>query len=84
MEIDPIDAIAVAIVRAELRHVFVRQPRRLLDFLIAGKRSERSAARRRPRRFARDRVAEYDVAREGVEIPGGRGLVCLEVSVEGL
>src|SRR5512145_449724 len=67
MELDPIDPIAVAIVRLELRSETVGQAGEFLNVLVAGHGTERGASGRRPGSLAIDGGAQHHIAGEGVE-----------------
>src|SRR5512145_535781 len=67
MELDPIDPIAEAIVRLELRSETVGQAREFLNVLVAGHGTERGAPGGRPGSLAIDGGAEHHIAGEGVK-----------------
>jgi hypothetical protein len=75
MEIDPVDAIAEAVVRLELGHVAIRKAGELLHLLVAGDRPERLATVRSPGRLALDRCAKDGIAGKGIEAAGRLRLI---------
>src|SRR5277367_4073425 len=75
MEVDPVDAIAEAVVRLELGQVAIRKAGQLLHVLVAGDQPECLAAVRSPGRLALDRCAKDGIAGKGIEAAGRLRLI---------
>ncbi len=75
VKVDPVDAVAEAVVGLEFGQMAVGEAGELLHLVVTGDGAERLAAVRGPGRLARDCGAQHGVAGERVEAGGRLGLV---------